>query len=245
MRKEMIFTILVILVVAGAGVSYFFWTNQRAASNSLVTTYPPTANWTVVRTGLTVYYYQACMVIESSTLSCPTMDTVSRSPYLNNVDLIKYEGNYYYTINFTYTHNGQPITRDVWFTNSTIFCISPSPQSNYQACPTQLTCDVAPKGSTLYIKITLDDGKTPVTNATVEAIPVETCSGVDTSLAIVYHPVVNSTGVATEDSSYLTYYAVTIHYDGRSYPFVVHVQNSRETCARLRVPFGNTSVTSC
>lgn len=44
-----------------------------------------------------------------------------------------------------------------------------------------LTCTLSPKGSTLYFRVTLDDNKTSVTNATINATPVETCNGVDTT----------------------------------------------------------------
>jgi hypothetical protein len=50
------------------------------------------------------------------------------------VELINYKGNYYYGINFTYYSNGQPVTHTIWFTNSTVFCISPA--QGYNLCPT-------------------------------------------------------------------------------------------------------------
>ncbi|MDA4127174.1 MAG: hypothetical protein OK452_08255 [Thaumarchaeota archaeon] len=49
---------------------------------------------------------------------------------------------------------------------------------------TKPACDIAPQGSVLYVKVTLDRAKTPATNATVEAVPVETCNGVNTTIAI-------------------------------------------------------------
>lgn len=51
-----------------------------------------------------------------------------------NVELINYQGSYYYGINFTYYSDGQPVTHTIWFTNSTVFCISPA--QGYNLCPT-------------------------------------------------------------------------------------------------------------
>ena len=107
-----------------------------------------------------------------------------------------------------------------------------------------LTCALAPKGSTLYIKTTLNDGKTPATNITIDATPVETCNGVDTTIALIYHPAVNASGVATLDASDITYYSVTVHYGGQSYPFTAYVQNPL-TCASLSVPSGVGRVSAC
>ncbi len=111
-------------------------------------------------------------------------------------------------------------------------------------------CVLAQQGSSLYVKITLDDGKTPVTNATVDATPVETCNGVNTTIAIIYHPVVNASGVATLDASGSTFYSVTVHYGSQSYPFsayVVHPERSvrNSTCANIKLPSGSLSVTAC
>lgn len=53
-----------------------------------------------------------------------------------NVDLISYQGNYYYySSNYTYTKNQEQITRTIWLTNSTIHCISPKFEE-YNTCPT-------------------------------------------------------------------------------------------------------------
>jgi hypothetical protein len=108
-------------------------------------------------------------------------------------------------------------------------------------------CVLAPEGSSLYIKITLDDGKTPVTNATIDAVPVETCSGVNTTIAIFYHhhPMVNASGVATLDAGGSTYYSITVHYGSQNYPIEASVLNSPATCASLSVPSGAVSVSAC
>jgi hypothetical protein len=114
-------------------------------------------------------------------------------------------------------------------------------------CTTTLAtgCMPAPEGSQLYIKITLDDGKTPVTNATIDAVPVETCGGVNTTIAIFYHPMVNASGVATLDAGGSTYYSITVHYGSRSYPLAVSVLSSPATCASLSVPSGAETISVC
>ncbi len=54
-----------------------------------------------------------------------------------NVDLISYQGNYYYDGNYTYTNkNQEQITHNIWLTNSTIYCISPKVKG-YNTCPLQ------------------------------------------------------------------------------------------------------------
>lgn len=130
------FSGIVIIVIASMGVGYFTWTPGQGRTSPGVITQLPTSSWQVVKTNLTVYYATACIPVEYSYLSCPTENTASHSPSLSNVDLIRYQGEYYYDINFTYYMNGQPVTRTIWFTNSTLFCMSPpQPDSGYNACP--------------------------------------------------------------------------------------------------------------
>jgi len=83
----------------------------------------------------------------------------------------------------------------------------------------QPACPLAPKGSTLYIRITHDGARTPVTNVTIDATPVETCNGVNTTIAILMQPPVNSSGIATLDASFDIFLSVTVHYGSQSYPF--------------------------
>lgn len=108
-----------------------------------------------------------------------------------------------------------------------------------------LTCALAPKGSALYIRITLDGAGTPVTNATVDATPVETCNGVNTTIAIIWHPPVNASGIATLNASGETFYSVTVNYGSQSYPFTAYIQSFPATCASLSVPSGSLTVSSC
>jgi len=109
----------------------------------------------------------------------------------------------------------------------------------------QQSCDIAPQGSVVYVRILHDGVRTPVTNATVEAVAVETCNGINTTIDILMLPTVNATGVATLDGSYATFLSVTVHYGSQSYPFDAHVQHPLATCANLSIPSGSLSVASC
>jgi len=110
---------------------------------------------------------------------------------------------------------------------------------------TSTTCDTAPQGAVLYVKITQGEAKTPVTNATVDAFPVETCGGVNTTIAILMQPTVNATGVATLDASFDTFYSITVHYGGQSYSYTAYVQHSLDTCADISVPSGSSNIAPC
>jgi hypothetical protein len=111
--------------------------------------------------------------------------------------------------------------------------------------PMTPTCDIAPKGSVLYVKITPDSTRTSGRIATVDAAPVLTCNGVNTTITILIQPTVNATGVATLDGSYATFLSVTVHYGSQSFTFDAYVQHSLTTCANLRLPSGSLSITSC
>jgi len=108
----------------------------------------------------------------------------------------------------------------------------------------QVSCETAPQGSILYVKIAHDVTKTPVTNATVDATPVETCNGIDTTIAILMEPAVNSTGVATIDAGYYTSFSITVHYGTQVYPFAADVQ-SLITCATISIPSGSLGISAC
>ena len=120
--------------------------------------------------------------------------------------------------------------------------------SIYYISSTQRTstpCDTAPKGSVLYVKITHGEAKTPVTNATIDAVPVETCGGANTTIAILAQPKVNATGVATLDASFDTFYSLTVHYGGQSYSYIAYVQHSLDTCADISVLSDSSSIAPC
>ena len=136
MRGEVVFSVVVVTLIAASGISYFISVPKVQTTHPSSTGQNLASGWKVVRTNLTVYYDAACIPVEASYLSCPTVNTAVHSPSLSGVDLITYQGTYYYAVNFTFYLNGQPVTNLLWYTNSTIFCMSP-PQlySSYNACP--------------------------------------------------------------------------------------------------------------
>jgi hypothetical protein len=109
---------------------------QDGTSSQVNSQYPTNATLQVINSNITVYYGTACMIVELFQLSCPTMNTAAHSPSLSNVELIGYQGIAYYALNFTFYLDGQPVTHTVWFTNSTVFCVSPISEG-YDACPIQ------------------------------------------------------------------------------------------------------------
>ena len=117
-------SLIIVLVVVGSGSGYLVWSSTQRHSNPASTSQSPASSWRVVRTNLTVDFNAACIFGPCPTGPWPT----------KNVDLINYEGSNYYGINFTYYSSGQPLTHTIWFTNSTVFCISP--RQGYNLCPT-------------------------------------------------------------------------------------------------------------
>lgn len=103
--------------------------NQSAASPSA-----NSSSWTVIRTNTTLYYGLACTPLGVFELSCPPMNNALHSPSLSNVDVVGYRGEELYDVNFSYNFNGQPLTYTIWFTNDTVFCVSPSYDGNV-LCP--------------------------------------------------------------------------------------------------------------
>lgn len=124
MKVARVAFLIIVVVVVSSGAGYLVWSSTQRYSNPPSTSQGLASGWRVVRTNLTVNFNAACIFGPCPTGSWPT----------KNVELINYKGNYYYGINFTYYSNGQPVSHTIWFTNSTVFCISPA--SGYNLCPT-------------------------------------------------------------------------------------------------------------
>ena len=125
MKAALLASLIIVAIAACSGVGYLLWSSAQRPSNPTSTSQNLASGWTVVRTNLTVNFNAACIFGPCPTGPWPT----------KNVDLINYRGNYYYGINFTYYSNGQPVTHTIWFTNSTVFCISSG--EGYSPCPTR------------------------------------------------------------------------------------------------------------
>jgi hypothetical protein len=123
MKGGIVAALIVIIIIGGSGIGYIAWT--ASWHTPISTTFNnSSSNWKVMKSNLTVNFNAACIFGPCPTGSWPT----------KNVELINYQGHYYYGINFTYSSNGQPVSHTIWFTNSTVFCISPA--SGYNLCPT-------------------------------------------------------------------------------------------------------------
>lgn len=118
-------------------------------------------------------------------------------------------------------------------------------QAAESSTSTNLICTIAPKGSTLTINVTRDGGNSPATNVTISATPVEVCNGVKTTIAVIYHPVLNAHGIAVLNSNFLTYYEIVVGYNGQNYPIQAAVSDYPSTCAKLSVPSGKVLVGPC
>ena len=124
-----------VIFTQGSSSTVFVYTGVfTTTSFSLITPTDSNPQWNVITAPLTVYYAPACMIIETFDFSCPTLDTVRQLPSLDNVELVSYQGNYYYVVNYSFSFNLQSKSYLVWFTNSTIFCITPK-YGNFNVCP--------------------------------------------------------------------------------------------------------------
>lgn len=151
--------ILVIAAVAGATVVGLveFATTPAGSSESATSSSFPT--WQVVRDNVTVTGPMAEEVACSFFgFDCPTIITS-----IADVKLVEYEGTYYYVHNMTFGTNPAPSTTitstqadgrvvstisvgqdqsslavTLWFTNSTVYCISPSTGPSGKPWPTEL-----------------------------------------------------------------------------------------------------------
>ncbi len=140
-RRSVIVFVITALVATGAYLSVSELAGQPPVTSNQVTStgnsvsVGSSGSYQVLKTNLTIYYGPACIPPNLEGFGCETIDTALHSPSLSGVDLIQYQGSKYYGLNFTGYENGQPDTRDIWFTNSTILCVSP-PTSEYPPCPT-------------------------------------------------------------------------------------------------------------
>ncbi len=96
------------------------------------------SSFQVLKTNVTIPYRAGCMVLEQIGHTCPTMtaNPETSNSSLRGIELIAYQGTDYYAGTFSkgpYA-GGNAAFPSVWFTNSTIFCISPH-YANYPTCP--------------------------------------------------------------------------------------------------------------
>jgi hypothetical protein len=117
--------------------------NASVTYSPLVSSTSTASSWQVLKTNVTVSYDTQCMVLYAVGHGCPTMNANTNASSLRGVELVAYQGTDYYAGNFSegpygpgpYS-NGRPVIayHNVLFTNSTIFCVSPS-YGDYVVCP--------------------------------------------------------------------------------------------------------------
>ena len=91
----------------------------------------------VLETNVTVSYDAECLVLQDIGHTCPTVsvgDTGSSASWMRGVELVAFQATDYYAGNFSAGFTGPYVSHDVWFTNSTIFCVTPL-LGNYATCP--------------------------------------------------------------------------------------------------------------
>lgn len=91
-----------------------------------------------------VPYDAECAVLGDIGHSCPTKATDTNASSLREVELVSYQRTDYYAGNFSVGPFSAPSVTylQVWFTNSTVFCISPS-YDNHATCPVSESLPVA------------------------------------------------------------------------------------------------------
>jgi hypothetical protein len=138
------FTTVIRTTLPMGGSTYFTTTGQYEGCIPPVQCYPTTVT-TVIYVSIppTSFVTQAFTVIQSTitvrgeaagipcaTLRIPCISSTNQSIV---ADLIRYQGVYYYDSNYTLNN----VVYMIWYTNSTYFCVSPTPSTNEQAnaCP--------------------------------------------------------------------------------------------------------------
>jgi len=135
--------IAVVAILAFTALS-FQPSNQSTSNTSSVST-SNTPSFQVLRTNVTVPYDAGCMVLEQIGHTCPTVtaNPETSNSSLRGLELISYQGTDYYAGCFgkgpcgngSYFNGVSTVPYpNVWFTNSTIFCVSPL-YGNYATCP--------------------------------------------------------------------------------------------------------------
>lgn len=144
MRKEVIAGVVAILVVGSLGIGYLS-ENHTQAGTSI------TASYTSTRVSSPVYQVLESNVTlhgQAAALPCeffypffldPTCSRASTAT-LTGVQLVKYGSAYYYSLTNQSGLTGfgnplKPYPYDIWFTNSTVFCVSYAANGSATFCP--------------------------------------------------------------------------------------------------------------
>jgi len=140
----------VVFLVVGVAVLVFallsFQPSNQTTSHTSSVSSSNTSSFQVLKTNVTVPYDAACMVLEGIGHTCPTVTANPETSVstVRGVELVAYQGTDYYAGSFckgpcgngSYFNGVSTVPYpSVWFTNSTIFCVSPALYGNYATCP--------------------------------------------------------------------------------------------------------------
>jgi hypothetical protein len=145
MRKEAVAAVIAVLVVAALGIGYLSTTSrgtQTFASTSAYTSTgvsPPV--YQVVESNVSLHGHAAIVPCSFFLLyffgrGCPQANNAT----LTDVELVRYGSSYYYSLQNQSELTGfgaplKPYSYDVWFTNSTVFCVSYVENGSASVCP--------------------------------------------------------------------------------------------------------------
>jgi hypothetical protein len=142
--KQTLVYATVLIAVMGAVLALALGSFLQQPSNRQTSDASPTlpasssASFQVLKTDATVPFDAECLVLEDTGHTCPTVsagDNGTNASPMRNAELVSFQGTrYYYAGNFSAGFTGPPGSHDIWFTNSTIFCVTPSLDS-YATCP--------------------------------------------------------------------------------------------------------------
>jgi hypothetical protein len=131
----MVYVVVLVVVVALLALALlsFLPSSQHTSNTSSSSNSSPLQ---LLKIDEIVPYGAGCIALEGIGHSCPTAVADTNASSLTDVELVEYRGTDYYAGNFSIGPFSAPKVTylEVWFTNSTIFCVSPS-YGNYAACP--------------------------------------------------------------------------------------------------------------
>jgi hypothetical protein len=138
-QKKTLYAItLAVAVIAVLALSTLSFqpSNVLTSSDTPPFSSPDNPSFRVLKINEVIPYDAGCIVLEGIGHSCPTKGANTVASSLREVELIAYGSTDYYAGNFSVGPFSAPSVTylEVWFTNSTIFCVSPL-YASFPACP--------------------------------------------------------------------------------------------------------------
>jgi hypothetical protein len=132
-RRAYVVGLVIVIALLVVGLLSFQPSNQQTSNTSSSSS---ASSFQLLKINEIVPYDAGCIVLEGIGHSCPTKSADTNASSLSEVELAAYQGTDYYAGNFSVGpfSAAKVAYLEVWFTNSTIFCISPS-YSDHATCP--------------------------------------------------------------------------------------------------------------